>query len=56
MLTWVKSDHLLKFGFQAWSGDDDARFNGSRSRPTFEFDNLLELVTEECVPKVMNAG
>jgi hypothetical protein len=47
VVTWVKSDHLLKFGFQAWSGDDDARFSPVRSRPTFEFDNLLELVTDD---------
>jgi hypothetical protein len=47
VLTWVKSDHLLKVGFQAWSGDDDARFSASRSRPTFDFDNLLELVTDD---------
>ena len=45
-MTWVKGDHLLKFGFQAWSGDDDARFSPVRSRPTFDFDNLLELVTD----------
>ena len=47
VVTWVKSDHLLKFGFQAWSGDDDARFSPVRSRPTFDFNNLLELVTDD---------
>ncbi len=47
VVTWVKSAHLLKFGFQAWSGDDDARFSPVRSRPTFDFDNLLQLVTDD---------
>lgn len=47
VVTWVKGAHLLKFGFQAWSGDDDARFSPVRSRPTFDFNNLLELVTDD---------
>ena len=47
VVTWVKGAHLLKFGFQAWHGDDDARFSPVRSRPTFDFNNLLELVTDD---------
>jgi Carboxypeptidase regulatory-like domain len=47
VVTWVKGAHLLKFGFQAWYGDDDARFSPVRSRPTFDFNNLLELVTDD---------
>jgi carboxypeptidase family protein len=46
VLTWLKGSHLMKFGFQAWYGDDDARFSPVRSRPTFDFNNLLELVTD----------
>ena len=46
VLTWVKGAHLIKFGFHAWYGDDDARFSPVRSRPTFDFDNLLDLVTD----------
>ena len=47
VVTWVKGDHLLKFGFQAWYGDDDARFSPVRARPSFNFENLLELVTDD---------
>ncbi|MGH9371580.1 MAG: TonB-dependent receptor, partial [Vicinamibacterales bacterium] len=47
VLTWVKGSHMLKFGFQAWHGDDDARFSPVRGRPTFTFNNLLELVADD---------
>ncbi len=47
VVNWVKGAHLLKFGVQAWYGDDDARFSAARSRPTFDFNNLLELVTDD---------
>lgn len=47
VVTWMKGSHLVKFGFQAWYGDDDARFDGVFGRPTFEFSNLLELVTDD---------
>ncbi len=47
VLSWVKGAHTLKFGFQAWWGDDDARFNGVNGRPSFAFNNLLDLVKDQ---------
>ncbi|MGH9626929.1 MAG: TonB-dependent receptor domain-containing protein, partial [Bryobacteraceae bacterium] len=47
VLSWVKGAHTLKFGFQAFYGDDDARFNGVNGRPTFQFNNLLDLVRDD---------
>ena len=46
VVSWVKSSHTLKFGFQAFYGDDDARFKGGNGRPTFRFLNLLELAQD----------
>ncbi|MCW5977433.1 MAG: TonB-dependent receptor [Bryobacteraceae bacterium] len=43
----IKGSHSLKFGFQAWSGNDDALFNGVNGRTSFRFLNLLELVTDD---------
>lgn len=46
VVSWVKSSHTLKFGFQAFYGDDDARFKGGNGRPTFRFLNLLDLARD----------
>ena len=43
----IKGAHSLKFGFQAWTGNDDARFNDVNGRTAFTFNNLLELVTDD---------
>jgi len=46
-LSLIRGSHSLKFGFYAWRGDDDARlFKSVRSRPTFQYNNLLDLVTD----------
>lgn len=42
----IKGGHTLKFGFQAWTGNDDALFNDVNGRTSFFFQNLLELVTD----------
>lgn len=44
VVSWVRGSHSLKFGFEAWTGDDDARFANNSYRPTFRFLNLLDLV------------
>jgi len=43
----IRGSHSLKFGFYAWHGDDDARlFKATRSRPTFQYNNLLDFVKD----------
>lgn len=47
VVSWVRGSHSLKFGFEAWSGDDDAQFANNTLRPTFRFLNLLDLVRDQ---------
>ncbi|MBM4023918.1 MAG: TonB-dependent receptor [Planctomycetes bacterium] len=46
VLSWVRGSHSLRFGFGAWHGDDDARFHGGSAKPSFYFNNLLDLVLD----------
>ena len=45
--TWVRGRHSLKFGYEYWTGDDDAQFAGPYERPNFQFNNLLDLVQDK---------
>ena len=47
VVSWVKGSHSLKFGFEYWTGDDDAQFAGPYERPQFNFSNLLDLVEDK---------
>ena len=47
VLTWVKGSHSLKFGGNYFWGNDWADFPQGNSRPTFQFNNLLDLVTDQ---------
>lgn len=47
VLSWVRSSHTLKFGFDAWYGDDHALFHGGSAKPTFLFNNLLDMVMDQ---------
>ncbi|NUN00286.1 MAG: TonB-dependent receptor [Bryobacteraceae bacterium] len=47
VLSWVRSTHTLKFGFDAWYGDDHALFHGGSAKPSFVFNNLLDLVMDQ---------
>ena len=47
VVSWVRGSHSLKFGFDAWAGDDDAQFANNSLRPTFRFLNLLDLVRDQ---------
>jgi hypothetical protein len=46
VVTWVRGAHSLKMGGEVWMGDDDARFRAPYERPTFQFNNLLDLVRD----------
>jgi hypothetical protein len=47
VLTWVKGSHSIKFGGTYFWGNDWADFPQGNSRPTFNFNNLLDLVRDE---------
>jgi hypothetical protein len=46
VLTMVRGTHTLKFGYDGWHGDDLAIFAPPYSIPSFQFNNLLELVQD----------
>lgn len=46
VVSWVRGDHSFKFGFEYWTGDDDAQFTNPYERPTFQFNSLLDLVQD----------
>ncbi|HEX4810842.1 MAG TPA: TonB-dependent receptor [Bryobacteraceae bacterium] len=46
VLSHVQGSHSLKFGYEGWFGDDVEDFQGPYSQPTFQFNNLLDLVED----------
>lgn len=47
VVSMIRGSHSFKLGFEAWTGDDDARFNDVYGRTSFTFNNLLELVRDD---------
>ena len=47
VLTWVKASHSVKFGGNYFWGNDYADFPQGNNRPTFQFNNLLDLVRDQ---------
>jgi hypothetical protein len=47
VVTWVKGSHSMKFGGNYFWGNDWADFPQGNSRPTFNFNNLLDLVRDQ---------
>ena len=46
VLTNIRGSHSLKFGYEGWFGDDVEEFQGPHAQPTFQFNNLLDLVQD----------
>jgi len=46
VLTHIRGSHTLKFGYEGWFGDDVENFQGPHAQPTFQFNNLLDLVQD----------
>lgn len=47
MLTHIQGAHTLRFGYDGWHGDDLAYFAGTHDQPSFQFNNLLQLVEDQ---------
>ncbi len=46
VLTHIRGSHSFKFGYEGWFGDDVEQFQGPHAQPTFNFNNLLDLVQD----------
>lgn len=46
VVSLVRGAHTFQFGVEGWHGDDDAEFAGVHGRPSFSFNNLLDLVQD----------
>ncbi len=46
VLDHVAGNHTLRFGYDGWHGNDLAYFASVREQPTFQFNNLLDLVED----------
>ena len=47
VVTWVKGSHSIKFGGNYFWGNDWADFPQGNNRPTFNFNNLLDVVRDQ---------
>lgn len=47
VLTVIHGTHSIKMGYEGWHGDDVALFGPAYSHPTFDFNNLLDLVQDQ---------
>ena len=47
VVSWVRGAHTFKFGYEFWTGDDDAQFAGPYYRPSFQFNSLLDLIQDK---------
>jgi hypothetical protein len=47
VLTHIRGAHTFKFGYEGWFGDDVEEFQGPHAQPTFNFNNLLDLVQDK---------
>ncbi|MBV9267479.1 MAG: TonB-dependent receptor [Acidobacteriaceae bacterium] len=46
VLTHIRGAHDLRFGYEGWFGDDVEDFQGPHAQPTFQFNNLIDLVED----------
>jgi hypothetical protein len=46
VLTKIKGSHSFKFGYEGWFGDDVEDFQGPHAQPTYQYNNLLDLVAD----------
>ncbi len=44
VLTHIVGEHSFKAGFEAWRSDDIALFAGAYDQPTFQFNNMIDLI------------
>ena len=47
VLTHIHGTHTMKFGYEGWTGDDVEDFQGPHDQPTFQFNNIVDLVAAD---------
>jgi hypothetical protein len=47
VLTDIRGSHNIRAGYEGWFGDDVEKFQGPYSQPTFQYNNLLDLVEDK---------
>jgi hypothetical protein len=47
VLTHIKGAHTMKFGYEGWTGDDIEDFQGPHDMPTFQFNNIVDMVAAD---------
>ena len=47
VLTHIKGTHSMKFGYEGWTGDDVEEFQGPHDQPTFQFNNIVDMVAAD---------
>jgi len=46
VLTKIRGAHSFKLGYEGWTGDDTALFQGPYGQPNFHFNNLIDLIND----------
>jgi len=47
VLTHIKGNHTMKFGYEGWTGDDVEEFQGPHDLPSFQFNNIGDLIAAD---------
>ena len=47
VLTHIQGAHNIHVGYEGWFGDDVEKFQGPYSQPTFQYNNLIDLVQDQ---------
>lgn len=47
VLTHLTGSHAIKVGYEGWTGDDVEDFQGPHDQPTFQFNNIVDLVAAD---------
>lgn len=47
VLTHIHGSHSFKIGYEGWHGDDVALFAAAYAQPTFQFNSLIDLISDK---------
>jgi hypothetical protein len=54
VLTHIQGNHTMKLGYEGWTGDDVEEFQGPHDQPSFNFNNLGDMIaTDTSKPKAV---
>lgn len=47
VLTHLRGNHAISIGYEGWHGDDQALFAPSYAQPTFQYNNMIDLINDK---------